>query len=295
MWVIYSLLSALFGGMNGILAKFSLRKNDPAVVTALRTVVVLLIAWGAVALGGVWQEIAGVSGNSLLLLLLSGVLTALAWLFYFRAMESGSVNRVAAVDKFSTVLTLLGGWLFLGESMKAVKILSMAIITVGILLMIQKESTTVDNAKNDYSDRRAKGCWFLWSVLSVLAVSSSALLSKSGVEAVDPRLALVIRTSVVLILSASAVWWKCLKHGVWSVERKTMPYIALSGAATGFGWLFLFRGLTGGDAGIVYSLDKLSIFVTAVLAKIFLGERLTLLGGIGLLLLSIGIVLLILV
>lgn len=291
MWLVYSLLSAIFGGMNGILAKFGLRKNDPAVVTALRTAVVLVIAWGAVGVGGAWREMGNVDGRNLLFLLLSGTATAFSWLFYFRAMKGGAVNRVAAVDKLSIVLTMLGGWMFLGEPMSTGKIVSMCMIAAGILLMIREKSTAIDE-KNDYRNRQHRIGWLIWALLSVCAVTVSALLSKLGVEGVDSRLALGIRTSVVLIVSALAVGWKASRGSVVGAGRKTVSFIALSGAATGFGWLFFFRALSVGDAGRVYPLDKLSVLVTAVLSRIFLGERLSFVNGIGLMILSMGIALL---
>lgn len=287
MWAIYSLLSALSAGTNGIIAKRSMKDGDAAVVTALRTVVVLLISVSAVWIGGVGKKIFEVDGRSLFFLLLSGVATAMAWLFYFHALETGSASGVAAVDKFSIVLTMLGGWLILGESMNAVKLISMAMITVGILLMIEYKSNRVDK-QTAYS-------WIPWALLSVVSVTASTLFSKAGVESVDSRLALTIRTSVVLIVSGCAALWRISKGNVGKMEGKTLIFVGLSGAVTGIGWLFFFKALAMGDAGIVHPIDKLSISVTVILSRIFYHTRLSLRSGLGLMTLSIGIFLLILI
>ena len=287
------MLSALCGGVNAVLCKRCVRNVDTVLLTALRTVVVLGIAAVAVGGKGSWDRLSDVDGKSLLFLLISGALTAFAWFCYFRAMKSGSVHVVAAIDKFSVVLTMLGGWLLLGEAMSIGKWLSLSMITVGILLMLSNKSNKVDKITEDYCGRQTKTSWMLWAFLSVAFVSISTLLSKIGVTSVDSRLSLFIRTVAVLLVSAIAVLWKKARFACDCVRFSSMPIIALSGVLTGVGWIFFFRALELADAGLVQPVDKLSVLVTAILSVVFYRERLKIRSSVGLMVLSLGISMLI--
>jgi transporter family protein len=293
MWAIYSLLSAVCGGINGVLSKRCAEKTDAESLTALRTVVVLLIAGAAVWLGGAWIELVRISIGEWFLLSLSGIATALAWFFYFRAMKDGVVSVVAAIEKFSVVLTMLGGWLILGEAMTVGKWISLFMITAGILLMIRRKSTKIDKPITDYRNRQPNQKWMFWALLSVVAVTVSTLLSKIGVRSADSRVSLLIRSIAVLVFSAAVVLWRGFRRNLLRVEVGALPQIVLSGVLTGVGWLFFFRALSLGEVGLVHPVDKLSVFVTVVLSSICFGEQLSLRVGMGLLILSLGISLLI--
>ena len=117
MWILFAFGSAFFAGITAILAKCGIRKTDSTVATAVRTIVVLLFSWLMVFVAGAWQPLSTIDGRSLLFLALSGVATGASWLCYFRALQTGEVNRVAAVDKSSTVLTMLLGLILLGEAL----------------------------------------------------------------------------------------------------------------------------------------------------------------------------------
>lgn len=293
LWAIYSLLSALCGGVNAVVCKRCVRNVDTVFLTALRTVVVLVIAAVVVGINGMWNQLFNVESKSLLFLLVSGVLTALAWFCYFRAMKNGSAHVVAAIDKFSVVLTMIGGWLLLGEFMSIAKWFSLAMITVGILLMLTFKSNKIDNLNNAYRSRQKNTSWIVWSALSVILVSISTLFSKVGVASVDSRLSLLIRTIAVLLVSGIAVLWKKLRRDCGCVPFASLPMIVLSGILTGVGWIFFFRALELGDAGLVQPVDKLSVFVTAILSVVCFREPLNFRASVGLLVLSLGISLLI--
>ena len=114
-WIFYAIGSALFAGLTAILAKCGIRKTDSTVATALRTIVVLAMAWGMVFLVGSQSTIGSLSAKTLGFLALSGLATGGSWLCYFRALQLGDVNKVAPIDKSSTVLTILLAALLLGE------------------------------------------------------------------------------------------------------------------------------------------------------------------------------------
>jgi transporter family protein len=135
-WWIYALLSALFAALTAILAKIGIRGVDSDVATAVRTAVVLLIAWGIVFFRGRASEVTALSRHALVFLVLSGVATGLSWLFYFRALQLGKVSLVAPIDKASLALTVLLAAVFLGEALTIKTALGAGLILAGTMVLI---------------------------------------------------------------------------------------------------------------------------------------------------------------
>ena len=117
MWVMFAFGSALFAGITAVLSKIGMQDMDSDVGTAVRTGVVLVFSWMMVFLTGSIGTIGEISGRKFLFLVLSGLATGASWLFYFRALQLGNVNKVAPIDKSSTVLTMLLAFLILGETL----------------------------------------------------------------------------------------------------------------------------------------------------------------------------------
>ena len=140
MWIVYAFGSALFAGVTSILAKCGIRKTDFNVATAVRTVVVLIFSWIMVFLVGAQGEIGSVEGRTWFFLILSGLATGASWLCYFRALQTGDVNKVVPIDKSSTILTIVLAFLFLHENVSPLKIASVILIGAGTYLMIQKKA-----------------------------------------------------------------------------------------------------------------------------------------------------------
>ena len=136
MWILLAFASALFAGLTAILAKCGIQKTDANVATALRTVVVLALAWGMVFLVGSQKTIGQLSGRTWGFLLLSGLATGGSWLCYFRALQLGDVNKVVPIDKSSTVLTILLAVLFLGEPVSLGQAFAIGAILMIITLLI---------------------------------------------------------------------------------------------------------------------------------------------------------------
>ena len=120
MWVLFAFGSAFFAGITAILAKLGIEDTDSYLVTALRTVVVVIFAWIMVFLVGSQNTIGDISAKTLVFLILSGLATGASWLCYFKALQIGDVNKVVPIDKSSTVLTMLLAFIFLGESLTVV-------------------------------------------------------------------------------------------------------------------------------------------------------------------------------
>jgi len=106
-WLIFAFLSAFFAAITAVLAKIGIKNVNSNLATAVRTVVILIFAWGIVFAQGTFKQLGEISRFSLLFLILSGIATGLSWLFYFRALQLGQASHVAPIDKLSLVLTII--------------------------------------------------------------------------------------------------------------------------------------------------------------------------------------------
>lgn len=136
MWVLYALLSALFAAFTSILAKIGIENVNSNLATAIRTVVVLLMAWGIVFITGKQHGISEIGPKSWLFLVLSGCATGLSWLFYYKALQIGQASKVVPIDKFSVVISMVLAFLILGEAVNAKTVIGGLLITVGTFVLI---------------------------------------------------------------------------------------------------------------------------------------------------------------
>ncbi len=136
MWLLCAILSAVFAAATAILAKVGIENVDSNLATAIRTVVVLVMAWLVVFLTNKGGGIASISPRSWLFLILSGLATGASWLFYFYAIKTGDVSKVVPIDKCSLVLTIIFAVIFLGESLTWKTILGSILLLAGSIVMI---------------------------------------------------------------------------------------------------------------------------------------------------------------
>jgi transporter family protein len=138
MWWLYALLSAFFAALVAVFAKIGIKGVDSDVATAIRTVIILFIAWGIVIVKGAASQIPGLTKQNWLFLILSGCATGLSWLFYFRALSLGAVARVAPIDKLSVAIAIVLSVVFLHEKLTWQEAAGAALIIGGTLLLIFK-------------------------------------------------------------------------------------------------------------------------------------------------------------
>ena len=136
MWFFFALLSAIFAALTSILAKIGIKGVPSNLATAIRTVVVILMAWAMVFLTNSQTEIVNISRKSWLFLILSGLATGASWLCYYKALQMGNATEVSAVDKFSLVITLILAFFFLQDVLTFKTIIGCILITIGTLVMI---------------------------------------------------------------------------------------------------------------------------------------------------------------
>ena len=136
MWIILALLSALFAALTSILAKIGIDGVNSNLATAIRTVVVVVMAWGMVFLTNTQNGILNISRRSWLFLILSGLATGASWLCYYKALQLGDASKVVPIDKLSVVITLVLAFLFLHEQFTSKSLIGCALIGAGTLLMV---------------------------------------------------------------------------------------------------------------------------------------------------------------
>lgn len=136
MWLLFAIGSAVFAALTSILAKIGIENVNSNLATAIRTFVVLLMAWLMVFLTHAQGGISSIGRKSWLFLILSGLATGASWLCYYKALQIGEASKVVPVDKMSTVLTLILAFVFLHESFTVKSAIGMALLTVGTLVMV---------------------------------------------------------------------------------------------------------------------------------------------------------------
>lgn len=281
MWVMLAFASAFFAGVTSVLAKCGIKETDSNVATAVRTVVVLVFSWVMVLLAGSFGTIGMVSARTWIFLVLSGLATGASWLCYFKALQTGDINKVVPVDKSSTVLTVLLAFLFLNEELTGLKAAAIVLIGLGTYLMIQKKKTAaLDSAKG--------GAWLLYACGSALFASLTAILGKIGIEGLESNLGTAIRTSVVLVMAWVVVFATGKQGAVRRIPPKELLFICLSGLATGASWICYYRALQDGLASVVVPVDKLSILVTILFSYVVFHEKLSKRAAAGLCMIVAG-------
>lgn len=280
LWLLFAFGSAFFAGITAVLAKIGMEKIDSTLATALRTIVVLAFSWLMVFIVGSQNQIGEISGRTLCFLVLSGLSTGASWLCYFHALQLGDVNKVAPIDKSSTVLTILFAFLLLGEPVSAAKMIGILGIGTGTLLMIARKG----GDKNQVRSRS----WLLFAVLSAVFASLTSIFGKIGVENIESNLGTAIRTVVVLAMAWVMVFVSGKQREMKEISKKSWLFLFLSGITTGLSWLCYYRALQDGPASIVVPVDKLSIVVTIGFSYILLKEKLSRKAGVGLLLILLG-------
>ena len=136
MWFVFALLSAVFAALTSIFAKVGIEGVNSNLATAIRTVVVVIMAWGMVFLTNAQRGISDIGKKSWLFLILSGLATGASWLCYYKALQMGEASKVVPIDKLSVVITLILAFVFLHEEFTAKSLIGCVLIGAGTLIMV---------------------------------------------------------------------------------------------------------------------------------------------------------------
>lgn len=285
MWIMYAFASAFFAGITAILSKIGIKNINSNLATAIRTAVVLVFSWLIVFVCGTQTELVVIETKTVVFLVLSGIATGASWLCYFKALQLGTVNKVAPIDKSSTILSMVLAFIFLNEQVSLLKILCIALIGIGIYLMIE-------NKENEKEHSTEKG-WLIWAVLSAVFAALTSVLGKVGITEIDSNLGTAIRTVVVLLMAWIVVFATGSHKELKKINRNSLFFLIVSGMATGLSWLAYYKALQDGLASIVVPIDKLSILVTMFFSCVVLKEKISKRSLVGLVMLTTGVLLLI--
>jgi len=286
-WVIYAILASVFAGATSVLAKIGIKGVNSHLATAIRTVVVVLFSWLIVFIVGSQSELGAVSSRTWFFLVASGLATGASWLCFFYALKFGTVTNVSPLKKSSMVLTLILAFLVLGEPVGLPQLLGMLFIIAGTVLMLKlKKDESEEEASKDKK-------WLVFGLLAAVFASLVTILGAIGIADVEANLGNAIRVVVVLAASWVMVFVTGNQKGISSITNKSWIFLILSGLATGGSWLFFFRALQIGPASGVVPIDKLSILLNILFARIFLGEKQSAKQLLGLTCLTIGTLILV--
>ena len=136
MWWIFALLSAFFAALTAIFAKVGIKGVDTDLATAIRTVIILILAWGIAFFRGGTSTLNTLTKQNLVFLCLSGIATGLSWIFYFKALQMGKVSQVAPVDKLSVAIAIILSVIFLNEKISTLGIIGVVLIISGTIILI---------------------------------------------------------------------------------------------------------------------------------------------------------------
>lgn len=265
MWLLFAFSSALFAGFTAILAKIGIKNTDSNLATAIRTVIILIFSWLMVFIVGSYDMISKISNKTLIFLILSGFATGASWLFYFKALQLGDVNKVTPIDKSSTVLTMILAIIFLGEAVTIYKLASIVLIAFGTYLMVIKKQA---NRK-----KTPVGKWLIYALLSTVFASLTSILAKIGISGIESNLGTAIRTIIIFIMAWLIVFITGKHKDIGKIDKKSFMFICFSGITTGISWLCYYKALQDGQASIVVPLDKLSILFTIAFSYFVLKEK----------------------
>lgn len=281
-WVTAAFASAFFAGITSILAKCGIRHTDSDVATAIRTCVVLVFSWAMAGISGSIGAIGTIPAKAWLFLTLSGLATGASWICYFKALSIGDVNKVVPVDKMSTVLAVLIAIVLFGETGNlAVKLVGTAVITLGTFLMIEKKQSIGAEQKQDRA-------WLAYALGAAVFAALTSVLAKIGIEGVESNLATAIRTCVVLFMAWAIVAAKGKLEQVARIDPRELAFLAASGIATGASWLLYYYAIVAGQVSVVVQIDKLSIVVSVLFARLAFNEKLSRRSAFGLFLIVQG-------
>ena len=244
-----------------------MEKVNSNLATAIRTIIVLIMAFFVVILTGQFQTILLIPNKALTFIALSGVATGLSWLFFFKALAMGDVSKVVPIDKSSIVLTIVLSITVLGEEAVPTILVGGALIAIGTFILI---------GKNEEKKRfGGSQIYIVYALLGAVFAALTSILAKIGMEGVDSNVATFLRTIVVLLFAWAIVIFQGTYRNMNQITKKGYLFLILSGAATGLSWLCYFAAIAIGKVSVVAPIDKFSVVLTMIFGFIILKEKVT--------------------
>jgi len=289
-WVSLSLVAAIFTSLTTIFTKIGIADVNSNFATFFRTGIVILCSVAMCLVVGSFENFPQITWQNYLFLTLSGMATGCSWLFYYRALKLGDVNKVAPIDKSSFVLTsILFLIFFFDDTTENGDIFTISMIALSVSLMLV--GTLIMIGKKDIRRGESRG-WIFYAVLSSVFASLVSLFVKIGLSGIPSTIGTLFRTIVVFFFAGAIVLVRRDFRGVRNISKKSWVFLLLSGIATGGAWLAEYEALNyvGSNPVVVNSICKFSIVLTMGFSFFILKEKFDKKTFIGLTLLVLGIV-----
>ena len=293
LWLIFALLAAVATSFTTIFAKIGIQNVKSNFATFYRTGIVIFCCVILCLITGSFANFNTLTKENWIFLILSGIATGCSWLCYYKALKLGDINKVAPIDKSSFVLTsILFVIFFFDDTTNGGNTLTISMLSLSIILMLIGTILMIDKKESNGSTSKT---WLIYAILSAVFASIVALFAKIGLKGIPSDLGTLIRSIIVFIFAGAIVLARKDYIGVKEINGHSWLFLTLSGIATGAAWLFEYYALNMEHTNplAVNAIGKLAILLTMLFSFIVLKEKFSKKALLGLVLLTLGIILII--
>lgn len=301
-YILFALIASIFTSLTTILAKVGIKNVNSNFATCFRTFIVIICSLILCLIQDTFKETVKFNYINIIFIILSSIATFLSWIFYYKALKIGEVSKVVAIDKCSFVLTtILFIIFFFNDTTNNGNIFTIISIVCSIILMISgtllmldlKKKKDIDIESN--SEFKYKKKYIIYALLSAIFASLVSLFIKIGLNNISSSILTFYRTILVFIFALIIVIVKKDYVGISKIDAKSYIFLTLSGLSTGIAWISEYEALNIPNSNplVVSSITKLSIILTFIVSFIFFKEKANKKTISGVILLTLGIVLII--
>ena len=301
-YILFALIASIFTSLTTILAKVGIKNVNSNFATCFRTFIVIICSLILCLIQDTFKETVKFNYINIIFIILSSIATFLSWIFYYKALKIGEVSKVVAIDKCSFVLTTILFIIFFfndttnnGNIFTIISIvLSLSLMIAGTLLMLDLKKKKDINIENN-SEFKYKKKYIIYALLSAIFASFVSLFIKIGLNNISSSILTFYRTILVFIFALIIVIVKKDYIGISKIDAKSYIFLTLSGLSTGIAWISEYEALNIPNSNplVVSSITKLSIILTFIVSFIFFKEKANKKTISGVILLTLGIVLII--
>ena len=301
-YILFALIASIFTSLTTILAKVGIKNVNSNFATCFRTFIVIICSLILCLIQDTFKETVKFNYINIIFIILSSIATFLSWIFYYKALKIGEVSKVVAIDKCSFVLTTILFIIFFfndttnnGNIFTIISIvLSLSLMIAGTLLMLDLKKKKDINIENN-NENKYKKKYIIYALLSAIFASFVSLFIKIGLNNISSSILTFYRTILVFIFALIIVIVKKDYIGISKIDAKSYIFLTLSGLSTGIAWISEYEALNIPNSNpiVVSSITKLSIILTFIVSFIFFKEKANKKTISGVILLTLGIVLII--
>lgn len=301
-YILFALIASIFTSLTTILAKVGIKNVNSNFATCFRTFIVIICSLILCLIQDTFKETVKFNYINIIFIILSSIATFLSWIFYYKALKIGEVSKVVAIDKCSFVLTsILFIIFFFNDTTNNGNIFTIISIVCSIILMISGTLLMLDLKKKkdinieSNSEFKHKKKYIIYAILSAIFASLVSLFIKIGLNNISSSILTFYRTILVFIFALIIVIVKKDYVGISKINAKSYIFLTLSGLSTGIAWISEYEALNIPNSNplVVSSITKLSIILTFIVSFIFFKEKANKKTISGVILLTLGIVLII--